>query len=119
MAVDAIVPVRVRLQRLAAVPSRIEFVPYVPPAPHAYNRCARCGGPVLLVSCAREGGCRTAEERVGEPSVSVRLWTALGCQGAGETVWAAKGHGIRTERPTREGAIAAWREKALAAERGR
>ncbi len=86
--------------------------------PAADSRCARCGGPVLLVSCAREGGCRTAEERIGEP-------VAIAVPSGGEGAWFVRsplGGGQRYcegVHPTREGAIARWREKALAAERGR
>jgi hypothetical protein len=94
-----------------------------PATPHIDSRCARCGGPVLLVSCAREGGCRTAEERV---AVRERLAKITCSVARGEKEWTVS-DGVVTGHGPCTGfgelgfghALAAWREKALAAERGR
>ncbi len=125
--------------------SKVEYVAI--PKPHTSSRCTRCGGPayvgLLHVTCERVGGCKTEAERIGEPVVSrvsganayVNEWAWLaesphqfvvqakpGCERVCTSLHVdllmARGitHG---HHPTREGAIALWRERALAAERER
>ena len=116
--------------------------PYAKPVAPAH-RCARCAGPAveLLTStrCERAGGCRTLDERIGEPAV-VQVgpqWTTYYSRKTRsteaaivrESYWMivnsstfSDEHGDRIPtivHPTREGAIALWREAAIAAERGR
>ena len=85
--------------------------------PATNARCPRCGGPAttLLVSttCERDGGCKTAEERVGEPFVQCAFTRQ------GEPHWFATGRFKTASHPTRDGAIAAWREAEITAERSR
>lgn len=101
-------------------------------------RCLRCGGPAgfLGIACRRIGGCRTAEERVaarGEPIVAVRRETWNGytdeipssrpCnpQGRGEVSYSCLDPRRVEQRwfPSEALALADWRERALAEERGR
>jgi hypothetical protein len=81
----------------------------------ASSSCPRCGGPAYVglqhVECLRPGGCRTAEERIG-PMPAV-----LETRSGGEPCYFVSGSGLL--HPTRSGAIALWREAAIAAERGR
>jgi hypothetical protein len=91
----------------------------------ARSACPRCGGPAYTglqhVECLRPGGCRTAEERIGEPVV------ALGMDENNEDLWIAMSremdvgapYGRPYSHPTQAGAIALWREAAIAAERGK
>jgi hypothetical protein len=81
------------------------------------GRCPRCAGPAVelltSVRCERVGGCRTLEERIGEPQMGIGRSTNM------EAFWVAFGRGLSITHPTSEGAIAAWREKAIAAEGGK
>lgn len=87
------------------------------------HSCIRCGGPayvgLLSVTCERVGGCKTEDERIGEPVVYrvTRGSAEQVLNGCSETVWQAKSSCFTEWHPTREGAIALWRESALAAER--
>ena len=90
----------------------------VPPKPK--HSCIRCGGPayvgLLSVTCERVGGCKTEDER-HPPIQRVHL---RGGREIGYVCSEPIGvYSLPECHPTREGAIALWREKALAAERGR
>lgn len=76
-------------------------------------RCSRCGGPAYVglheVVCERVGGCRTIDERVDammEPS----RFVVVRHLGDREPYWTAGGFRDSEQHPTREGAIALWRE---------
>jgi hypothetical protein len=86
----------------------------------ARSACPRCHGPaytgLLAVECLRPGGCKTVDERIGEP----RLYSGVQINRAGETGWRATSDDVfGPPHPTRSGAIALWREAAIAAERSR
>lgn len=91
------------------------------PPPAAFSaRCPRCGGPatelVTSVACERVGGCRTMDERMGEPPVFREyggsrhewFWTTTDATDG----WCAAEDAL--SHPTREGAIALWRERRAA-----
>lgn len=129
--------------------SVVPTVPALPPHQPSPARCPRCQGPAceLLYGfrCERVGGCVTAEERIGVPFTAMVIggnmyapevtWLAAAardvvptgplppsdrCAVTSDHVTLLKCKGIaHGHHPTREGAIAAWREKALAAERGK
>jgi hypothetical protein len=100
------------------IPARVRAL-----RPDPSSSCARCGGPVLLVCCAREGGCRTADERVADEEARVGpcVIARVAQRGvfAGEPYWQALVGGESTYHPTRAMAVLAWREAAMAVERGR
>lgn len=83
-------------------------------------RCLRCGAPAYVglfsSTCLREGGCKTAEERVGariaagEPEDDIKVSIARR-----EATWHLEGESF----PDRAMAYAAWHEKVLAEERAR
>jgi hypothetical protein len=81
--------------------------------------CPRCAGPAVAlltsVRCERAGGCRTLEERIGEPVV--RFVAARRCDGivTDEEQWIASSPLATRGGPTRDHALAAWREKAMEA----
>lgn len=81
--------------------------------------CLRCGGPAgyLGIRCERVGGCRTAEELIGEPP-EVREWSKDGeprFTAIGQIPGRSPEHWIQVVQPTRELAIQAWRETVLKA----
>jgi hypothetical protein len=87
----------------------------------ARSACPRCAGPaytgLLSVECLRPGGCKTASERVDEecpyPLIAA-AWRNGEC-----ALW-VEDLGIKTRLfPTSDMALAAWREAAIAAERGK
>lgn len=86
--------------------------------------CLRCGGPAgfLGIRCERVGGCRTAEERVAAMEPPEPVDTPLPPFRGERGFCIFDPRGSRSDdivHPTREGAIAAWREAMLARERGR
>jgi len=112
----AVIARSAQVEALAEMARDIAGLDYEEP-PHADSRCARCGGPVLLTSCAREGGCRTAAERVDARCPHPLI--AAEANGYEYDFW-VDDMGIKSDRfPTSEMALAQWRERALAVERGR
>lgn len=78
--------------------------------------CVRCGWGahqgLFSVSCNRPGGCKTVEERVGEPRIgtvdSPDIVSVRGCSYGGEPGWIVRGRPDR-RYATRELAVAAWK----------
>lgn len=88
------------------------------PAPRPKTPCVRCGAEsyvgLFSVTCLRVGGCKTEDERIGEPVIGkdvflVRVDVALGAADRREPAW---GHSMGSGRAwaTRDLAVAAWRE---------
>lgn len=100
---------------------RAQHLELAPPPSMSQTRCPRCGGPayegLLSLTCEREGGCKTLDERMGDPAVEATGWPARG----NEVFYVAyENHSSLSDaarkdevgvHPTIDGAIELWRAK--------